>query len=86
MHSNLIKSYLHLPIINLVRHQIHTAHLLIIITIINFLVLLSKYWLIAELLNVADLVMLREAVITISFVDCNLELYALILPRDVHHS
>jgi hypothetical protein len=85
MHPNLIKSYLHLPIIHLVRHQIHTAHPLIIITI-NIIALLSKYWLIAELLNVADLVMLREAVITISFVDCNLELYALILPRDVHHS
>jgi hypothetical protein len=85
MHPNLIKSYLHLPIIHLVRHQIHTARLLII-TIINILALLSKYWLIAELLNVADSVMLRETVITISFVDCNLELYALILPRDVHHS
>ena len=85
MHPNLIKSYLHLPIIHLVRHQIHTAHPLIIITI-NIIALLSKYWLIAELLNVADSVMLRETVITISFVDYNLELYALILPRDVHHS
>lgn len=85
MHPNLIKSYLHLPIIHLVRHQIHTAHPLIIITI-NIIALLSKYWLIAELLNVADSVMLRETVITISFVDYNLELYALIQPKDVHHS
>ena len=85
MHPNLIKSYLHLPIIHLVRHQIHTAHPLIIITI-NIIALLSKYWLIAELLNVADSVMLRETVINISFVDYNLELYALIQPRDVHHS
>lgn len=85
MHPNLIKSYLHLPIIHLVRHQIHTAHPLIIITV-NIIALLSKYWLIAELLNVADSVMLRETVITISFVDYNLELYALIQPKDVHHS
>ena len=77
IHPNLIKNYLHLPIILLAKRRIHIANLHTI-TIIHYLILPSKYWLINELLNDADSLMLQTTVITTLSVYYNLERYAII--------